>query len=45
MRGDLAAEVIASVVSAVVVVVVLGAFVWAAIQDGRDERRRRRLQP
>jgi hypothetical protein len=39
--ADLAAAVIAIVVSAAVAALVLGAFVWAAIQDGRDERRRR----
>ena len=42
---ETAAAVIAIAVSAAVAVLVLGAFVWAAIQDGRDERRRRRLQP
>ena len=42
---ETAAAVIAIAVSAAVAVLVVGAFVWAAIQDGRDERRRRRPQP
>jgi hypothetical protein len=37
-----AAVVIVVVSTAVVVVGVLGLFVWAAIQDGRDEAERRR---
>jgi phosphotransferase system glucose/maltose/N-acetylglucosamine-specific IIC component len=40
--ADLAAYVVVIVVTAAVVVAVLGAFVWAAIQDGRDEDARRR---
>jgi hypothetical protein len=35
-----AATVIASVVSALVALLVLGAFLWAAREDGRDQRRR-----
>lgn len=40
--ADTASFVIAAVVTGVVVVVVLAAFVWAAIQDGRDARARER---
>jgi hypothetical protein len=34
------AAVIASLATAAVVVLVLGAFIWAAREDGRDQRRR-----
>ena len=40
--ADTASFVIASVVTAIVAVAVLAAFVWAAIQDGRDDERMRR---
>jgi hypothetical protein len=40
--ADIAAIVIVVVSTAVVVVGVLGLFVWAAIQDGRDEAARAR---
>ena len=40
--ADIAAVVIVVVSTAVVVVGVLGLFVWAAIQDGRDEAERER---
>jgi hypothetical protein len=40
LAADIAAVVIVVVSTAVVVVGVLGLFVWAAIQDGRDEAAR-----
>jgi hypothetical protein len=43
--ADVAAVVIVVVSTAVVVVGVLGLFVWAAIQDGRDEAARERPPP
>jgi hypothetical protein len=43
--GAVAAVVIVVVSTAVVVVGVLGLFVWAAIQDGRDEAARDRPPP
>jgi hypothetical protein len=47
---SLAAIVIVVAVTTIVVVTVLGLFVWGAIQDGRDEqarkaRRKRRTPP
>jgi hypothetical protein len=36
----LAAGIVIAVVSAITVVVVLWMFVWAAREDGRDQRRR-----
>ena len=39
LTADTASFVIAAVVTALVTVVVLAAFVWAAIQDGRDDAR------
>jgi phosphotransferase system glucose/maltose/N-acetylglucosamine-specific IIC component len=38
---DVAAIVIVVVMTVLVVVAVLGLHVWGAIQDGREERRRR----
>ena len=44
--ADIASYAIAIAVSAVVTITVLGVFVWAAIEDGRDEKaRRRRRRP
>ena len=39
--SDVVAIVIVVVVTVLVVVAVLGLHVWGAIQDGREERRRR----
>jgi hypothetical protein len=39
--ASIAAIVLVSVVTALVVVVVIGLHVWGAIQDGREERARR----
>ena len=39
----MAAGIVAAIVTAVIVVVVLAAFVWAAREDGRAQRRQDRL--
>jgi hypothetical protein len=41
LASDLPAIVIVVVMTAVVVIVVIGLHVWGAIQDGREEKRRR----
>jgi len=41
VAGDTVAIVIVVVVTVLVVVGVLGLHVWGAIQDGREERRRK----
>jgi len=41
LGSDIVAIVIVVVVTVLVVVAVLGLHVWGAIQDGREERRRR----
>jgi hypothetical protein len=39
----MAAGIVAAIVTALVVIVVLAAFVWAAHEDGRAQRRQDRL--
>jgi hypothetical protein len=39
----MAAGIVAAIVTALVVIVVLAAFVWAAREDGRAQRRQDRL--
>jgi phosphotransferase system glucose/maltose/N-acetylglucosamine-specific IIC component len=40
LAADVVAVVIVIVLTALVVIAVLGLHVWGAIQDGREERRR-----